>query len=173
MQSRPQESPEGIAVMDKVNAFISDHRLKDEDDIEALVDMASLVRELIGGNRHEEIGRVILHTVQNGYFEAFSWCMEILQEEMENPECPLEGFDCTIGRAIPDFDAFMERLQVDFRAYQNDLVNIYDQHGEAESIVNILLYKTKYPAIQLVSFENFDTKDNDYVQYKLAFSKGK
>ena len=78
-----------------------------------------------------------------------------------------------IGRAIPDFDAFMERLQVDFRAYQNDLVNIYDQHGEAESIVNILLYKTKYPAIQLVSFENFDTKDNDCVQYKLAFSKGK
>jgi hypothetical protein len=63
------------------------------------------------------------------------------------------------------------RLQVDFGTAQNGLEKILDNHGEVESFFNILVYQTGYPNVRFVSSENFDTKDNDYIQYKLAFVK--
>ena len=38
---------------------------------------------------------------------------------------------------------------------------------------NILTYRTAYPNIFLVTEENFDTKDNDFIRYKLLFRRSR
>ena len=44
-----------------------------------------------------------------------------------------------------------------------------DHDGEVQSFFNILTYKTAYPNIFLTTEENFDTKDNDFIRYRLLF----
>ena len=41
--------------------------------------------------------------------------------------------------------------------------------GEVQSFFNILTYRTSYESVFLITEENFDTKDNDYIRYKLLF----
>ena len=155
----------------KIETFLNSHHLQDPDDIDGLIELASLLRDAMEEKRYPEICTLIRYTVEHEYDEAFSWCMGILQEELEKEDCALTGFDCAIGRFIPGYDRFIQRLQVDLKVCQSDTETVYDQHGEAESIFQILVYETAYPNIRLVSSENFDTRDNDYVQYRLSFVK--
>ena len=69
------------------------------------------------------------------------------------------------------YDRLIERLQVDLSAPQNGMKTVCDHHGEVESFFNILVYETGFRNIRFISSENFDTKDNDYVQYKLSFAR--
>ena len=157
--------------MEMIDNFLNNNNLQDADDIEALIELATIVRTLISNNNQAEIKTILQYTMENGYYEAFTWCMGLLQEELENKESILQNFDFIIGKSIPHYDEFMERLQVDFHALNNGLETVCDNNGEVESFFNILVYKTAYKNIYLVSSENFDTKDNDYVQYKLSFTK--
>ena len=52
-----------------------------------------------------------------------------------------------------------------------EIRKVLDENGEAQAFFNIYTYKTSYDNIFLISSENFDTRDNDYIQYKLAFTK--
>ena len=157
--------------MNAAEHFLQDHNLQNSDDIDSLLELASLVRRLIHENQCSDIIRIVRHTAEHSCFEAFTWCMEILQEEFEAESCSLQDFECVIGKSISGYDEFLKRLQVDLSVYENGFETAYDLNGEVESFFNILVYKTRYKNIRLVSSENFDTKDNDYVQYKLSFSK--
>lgn len=159
--------------MEMIEHFFHNNNLHDPEDIDSLIELADLVRTLIDGNRQEEIRRILQYTIEHRYDEAFTWCMGLLQEALENPECALQGFEFVVGRSIPNYDAFIERLQVDSHALDNGMETVCDHHGEVESFFNILVYRTGYQNIYLVSSENFDTKDNDYVQYKLSFAKSR
>jgi hypothetical protein len=98
--------------------------------------------------------------------------MEILQEEFDKQDsCALDDFVCRLGKSIPDYDAFSEKLQVDFRALKNDIETMLDENKEVQSFFNILTYQTKFKNIYLVTLENFDTKDNDFIQYRLSFQR--
>lgn len=156
-------------MMEMVANFISNNPLHDAEDIDSLIELADLVRALISGNKQAEINLILQYIMEHSYCEAFTWCMGLLQEELENKECALQSFEYVIGKSIPDYDAFIERLQVDFRALDNGLETVCNHNGEVESIFNILVYQTGYKNIYLISSENFDTKDNDYIQYKLSF----
>ena len=158
--------------MEMLEQFMSRNNLQDEEDIDSLLEMADLTRELVGGNRYEEINRLIHYTVANGFYEAFSWVMEILQEEFDKQDgCALDDFACQIGKSVPDYDAFAERLQVDFHALKNDIETLPDENEEVKSFFNILTYRTKFKNIYLVTSENFDTRDNDFIQYRLCFQR--
>jgi len=152
--------------------FLQNNNLRDPDDIDSLVELASLVRELAESKQCIHINRIICYTLEQGYYEAFSWCMEILQEVLEKKDSALDNFDCILGKSIPGYDEFVERLQVDFQACENELETVCDSRGEVESFYNILVYKTGYKNIFFVSSENFDTKNNDFVNYRLSFLKG-
>ena len=158
-----------LEIVENLEKFLDNNNLQDSDDIDALLELASLVRELVDVGAYENICKVINYTVANEYYEAFSWCMEILQEVFEKDDCCLEHFECDLGKSIPSYDEFIERLEVDFNVLDNGYDTVCDNHGEVESFFNNLLYKTKYEYIYLVSSENFDTKDNDYIQYRLVF----
>lgn len=153
--------------MYRVKAFLANNNLHEADDIDALLALASLMRQLIGEEDCSNISSLLGYVVSNEYYEAFSWCMEILQESLEKGE--LDDFECILGKSIPNYDEFIERLQVDFNVIENGYDNVYDEHGEVESFFNNLIYKTKYENVYLISSENFDTKDNDYIQYRLVF----
>ena len=115
--------------MEMLEQFMRRNNLRDEEDIDSLLEVADLTRELIGGNRYEEICRLINYTVENSFYEAFSWIMEILQEEFDKQDsCALDDFVCRLGKSIPDYDAFAERLQVDFRALKNDIETMLDEN---------------------------------------------
>ena len=158
--------------MEATDLFIRNHHLTDPGDLDALIEAADLTRQLIGERAYTDINRLIVYTVSGGFFEAFSWIMAILQEEFETAEkCRLEDFSCGIGRAIPNYNEFIDRLQVDLNVLENDVKAIPDEHGEIQSFFNIFTYGTKYENISFVSAENFDSKDNDYIQYMLLFSK--
>lgn len=158
--------------MEKTDAFIRADRLADDDDLDALLETADLTRQLIAAKDCPSLGRLIVYTVGGAYFEAFSWIMAILQEALGSADPDgLEGFSCCIGRAIPNYNEFIDRLQVDLKVLDSDVKAIPDENGEIQSFFNIFTYKTMYENIFFVSAENFDTKDNDFIQYSLVFSK--
>ena len=158
--------------MNALDNWVENSRLNNHDDIDALLDTADLARQLIHDSNYAGINTIINYTIENSLYEAFSWVMALLQEEFEktNDYC-LDDFECNIGRSIADYDEFSERLQVDFNVSETSVERVYDEHGEVESFFNNFTYETKYDHIYLVSSENFDTKDNDYIQYKLLFSR--
>ena len=158
-------------MMDPVTLFLQNNHLQDED-MDSLIQMATLVRETLDDHRYEDVSRVIRYTVEHGCGEAFTWCMGIIQEAFEQADCAPEDFECVLGRSIPDYDGFVARLQVDARACDNGLEKISDRNGDVEAYNNILLYRTGYGHVWFVSSENFDTRDNDFIQYKLLFRRG-
>ena len=157
--------------MNLTEHFLVHNSLHDPDDIDSLLELADLFRQVISDGLYSDINRLINYTVEHGYYEAFSWCMGIMQEVFEAEDCTLHDFECVLGKSIPDYDEFTARLQVDLTHPQNDTETVCDNNGEVTSFFNILVYETAYPNIRLVSFENFDTKDNDYIQYKLSFAR--
>ncbi len=157
--------------MEMIENFMNSNNLHDTEDIDSFIELATLVRTLINDNQQSAINRILQYTMEHSFYEAFTWCMGLLQEALENNECALQNFEFVIGKSIHNYDAFIEQLQVDFDALDNGFENVFDNNGEVESFFNILVYKTGYKNIYLISLENFDTKDNDYVQYKLSFTK--
>ena len=151
--------------------FLLNNNLSDPDDFDSLLNLATFTRILVAESNIPELTRLIKHTVHNGHREALSWIIGILQEEFEKEPCSLPPFECPLGKSIPDYDAFTQILRVDFSSLKNSVEKVLDDHGEVASFFNILTYETAYSAIRLVSAENFDTRDNDYVLYKLTFSR--
>ena len=45
-----------------------------------------------------------------------------------------------------------------------------DTNGEVQSFFNILTYQIAYRSVFLISEENLDTKDSDFIRYKLEFA---
>ena len=98
--------------------------------------------------------------------------LEGLKFEFEKDEDSwLKDFTCFIGKSITNYNEFIERLNVDFNVTNNDVETTLDNNGEVQSFFNIFTYNTIYKNIFLVTAENFDTKDNDFIQYKLLFKR--
>jgi len=151
--------------------FLHANNLSDPDDFDSLLNLAAFTRNLIVESNIREITRLLAYTVNNSLHDALSWIIGILQEEYEKETCALPPFECSLGKSIPDYDTFARTLKVDFSSLKNSVEKILDKHGEVASFFNILTYETGFSAIRLVSAENFDTRDNDYVLYKLSFSR--
>lgn len=146
------------------------NNLKNPEDIDALLELAEITGQLIRDERYSDIELLINYAISNEFHEPFAWIMAALQEEFDRKEnCGLKDFTCFIGKSIANYDDFIKRLQVDLKAIDNDTETIMDHDGEVQSFFNILTYKTAYNNIFLISEENFDTKDNDFVRYKLLF----
>ena len=158
--------------MDMLEKLMQGYPLQDPDNLDALLEAADITRQLIHDKDYTGINSIIIYTIENGLYECFSWVMALLQEEFEKAVgFYLEGFVCDLGKSIANYDEFINRLQVDFNSPRQDFEKVYDEHGEVESFFNNFTYKTRYENIYLLSSENFDTKDNDYIQYKLKFSR--
>ena len=158
--------------MRAMDDFYRNNRLSNPDDIDALLEVAEITRHLLFKELYSDICQLICYTVQNGYYEAFSWMMAVLQEEYEKPEnTGLTDFSCELGRSIPQYNEFTRRLDIDFNVIDNDFEKAYDHHGEVQSFFNIYKYKTAYKNIFLVTEENFDLMDNDFIRYKLLISR--
>ena len=158
--------------MKSLQEFLCNNSLKDPEDIDALLEAAEITRQLISDGKYSDLEQLINYTIENKHFEAFTWIMDILQEEFEKDENhSLTDFTCFIGNSISDFNEFIQRLQIDFDAEDNDFETTLDSSGEIQSFFNILTYKTCYDNIFLITAENFDLKDNDFIQYKLLFTR--
>ncbi|MBR4035145.1 MAG: hypothetical protein IKJ05_00250 [Oscillospiraceae bacterium] len=157
--------------MDILERFLQNNNLRDSDDMDALLELADLTRQLVKEKRYDVIARVINFAIDKGYYEALTWVMDILQEELEKDDCALENFSCSLGRKIANYDGFVQTMQVDFNPFKNEMEKVYDTNGEVESFFNIIIYRTRFDNIYLVSSENFDTRDNDYIQYRLSFTQ--
>ena len=149
------------------NRILQDLPLQEPDDLDTLLEFADLVREKVQLKQEQELSALIRYTIRHSYYEAFSWALAILEEvcgsDASMPELCLE-----IGRYIPDYREFIARLQVDLNAVGNDVRTVPDEHGEVQSFFNILRYKTGFSHLELVTSENFDARDNDYIQYMLV-----
>ena len=153
-----------------LETFFKNNNLQNPEDIDSLLELATIVRQLISSEQYSEINSLVKYIIMHDYYEAFSWTMEILQEDFEK-EDGLKDFECFVGNSISNYDEFIQRLQVDFHVLDNDYETVHDETGEVQSFFNIFKYKTRFENIYLVSSENFDTKDNDYIQYKLLFTR--
>ena len=159
--------------MRSLEELISANNLKDPEDVDALLELADVTGQLIRDQEYSDLELLINYTVGSGYYEAFSWIMAMLQEEFDRKEnCSLKSFSCFLGRSVANYDEFIRRLQVDLRAIDNDAETIMDRDGEVQSFFNILTYRTAYANVFLSTEENFDTKDNDFIRYKLLFKSG-
>ena len=156
--------------MRSLDELLKENNLKDPDDIDALLELAEIMGKLIGDEQYSDMEILINYTISSEYYEAFSWIVAALQEEYEKESCRLKNFTCFIGKSIANYDEFINRLQVDLKAIDNDSETMVDHDGEVQSFFNILKYKTAYPNVILITEENFDTKDNDFIRYKLQFT---
>ena len=158
--------------MRSLEELLRKNNLKDQEDIDAFLELAEITSLLIRDEKYSDIELLINYTISNEYYEAFSWIMAALQEEFDKKkDCCLKTFTCFIGKSIANYDEFINRLQADLKAIDNDTETIVDHDGEVQSFFNILMYKTAYANVFLTTEENFDTKDNDFIQYKLLFKK--
>ena len=158
--------------MKSLEELLRNNGLRDPDDIDSLLEAADVTRRLISDGAESGLCRLIRYTVDNSCLEAFCWIMALLQEALEKPDgAGPQGFRCELGRSIPRFNDFSRRLSVDFNAVDNDVEKTFDEHGEVRSFFNIFKYRTAYKNIFLLSKENFDLKDNDYIQYELVFTR--
>ena len=158
--------------MKNLEEFLQNNNLRDSEDIEALLETADTTRQLICDENYSDINQLINYTVANDFFEAFSWILYILQEEFDKEENNgLKDFTCDIGKPIPNYREFIQRLCVDFNVIKSDVERTFDHFGEVDSFFNIFMYKTAFRNIFLITAENFDTKDNDYIQYKILFAE--
>lgn len=158
-------------MMRSVEDLIHENNLSDPGDLNALLELAEITRQGICAECYTDIELLIRYTISNDCYEAFSWVMAVLQEEFDKKDsCRLKDFTCLIGRSIVNYDEFIKRLQVDLKAFDHDAEAIMDHNGEVESFFNILTYKTAYRNAFLITEENFDTKDNDFIRYKLRFT---
>ena len=152
--------------------WMQNDQLQDPDNIDALLEAADLARQLIQVGDHEGINKIISYTIEHDYYECFSWIMDLMQEEFEKTgDHALDDFYCDLGRSIADYDEFAGRLKVDLNVQDHEVEKVYDEHGEAEAFFNKSIYTTGYKNIYLVTSENFDTKDNDYIEYRLLFRR--
>lgn len=84
----------------------------------------------------------------------------------------LENYSCKLGRQINQYNNFIENMNIKMQPIFNDIKKVNnDEYNEVNSFYNIQTYETKYRNIFLVSSENFDNKDEDFIEYKLLFSK--
>lgn len=150
---------------------MNNNNLKDSNEIDSLLELSKLIRELISQKEYDEINIMINYTLNNCYYEAFSWILLLLQETFESSDSTLADFSCKLGNKIDNFDEFLRWLGVKLIATENNVEYAYESSGEVSSVYNIQTYKTKYKNVDLVSIENFDTKDNDFIEYKLFFHK--
>lgn len=141
------------------------------DDIDFLLECASVTRELIDNKQYLQLSQLICHTIENNYTDAFLWMIGIIQEEISKPDSSIDQFQCFMGRRIVNYDSLVAILQVDFNCIKNYIEKVYDKNGEVEAFFNVMIYTTAFENVYLVSSENFDNKDNDYIQYKLWFTK--
>ena len=157
--------------MDSVLKLLQNNHIYDMEDLDSLLKLADLMRNLIESGQYDAVNDIIIYCIEHEYYEALSWIMGILQEEFEKENCNLENFECNLGRSIPNYDEFMQILQADMDPIKDEIRKVLDENGEAQAFFNIYTYKTRYENIFLISSENFDTRDNDYIQYKLAVRK--
>ena len=158
--------------MRTLEELLKENRLKDPEDIDALVELAEITGLLIQKEQYEDLERLIRDTVGNEYYEALSWVLAAVQEEFDRQDqCRLRDFTCFLGGSVADYSEFIRRLQVDLRAVDSDVRTVLGKDGEVQSFFNILIYKTAYRNIFLVTEENFDTKDNDFIRYELRFKR--
>ena len=156
--------------MRSLEELFRENNLKDPDYIDVLLELAEIMGGLICDERYSDIELLINYTFRNEYYAVFSWVIAAMQEEYGKKEdCRLKDFTCFIGNSIANYDEFIHRLQVDLKAIDNDSETMLDRDGEVQSFFNILKYRTAYPNIFLITEENFDTKDNDFIRYKLQF----
>lgn len=156
--------------MDIPASIYTDDHPGDADNTDALLELAETTRELIAEREYAGLKKLIAGTVENGWYEAFSWIAALLQEELAETEtCRLESFGCDLGRGIGDFDALVGALHTDGGVLRSDTENVYDENGEVRSFFHFFAYKTMYDNIFLLSCESFDTLDNDYIRYMLLF----
>jgi hypothetical protein len=151
--------------------ILQDIPFAEPEELDTLLEVAETVRELIRERREDDLSALIQYTVRHSYYEAFAWAIGILEEcfgkDASMPEMQLE-----LGGVIPDFREFMSRLQVDLKAVGNDVQTVPDEHGEIQSFFNILRYQTGFAHLELVTSENYDSRDNDYIRYLLVCRAG-
>ena len=142
-----------------------------QEDFDFLIDVADISRKCIEEDDREKLTELIQSTVYNGLYEAFSWIIEIIQESYTKAnESHRDDFLCKIGSSIPDYDTFIKKLGADMHVLKNEVEIVPDENGEPQAFFNSLTYRTKYDNVFLVTSENFDTRDNDFIQYYLLFS---
>lgn len=159
------------AVIDMMEQVLQDLPLAEPEELDTLLEVAETVRELIRERREQELSALIQYTIRHRYYEAFVWAIGILEECFGN-DASMSEMRLELGSVIPDFREFMSRLQVDLRAVGNDVQTVPDEHGEIQSFFNILHYKTGFEHLELVTSENYDARDNDYIRYLLVCRAG-
>ena len=165
---------------DEVRRFLDTHPLNDPEDMVSLLAAADFVRGLLTEGRREEVCDLLRHVIGENCFDALTWVIETVQESFveekgstgdgTEDEITVPDLVCEIGRSVNDYDGFVACLGVSNDPVQSDAVKVYGSDGEVQSFFYVSAYETAYDALYLVTMENVDTMDNDYILYQLLFT---
>ena len=151
--------------MKDIEEFLKDKNLTNIEYINDFLELSDYTRNLVFEKEYAKLSKLIKYIQENEFFEALSWIISIIEENCK------EDFLCDFGNKINNYDEFVSVLKIEVEPYISTIKKITERYGEVESFFNILIYKTRYNGIFLISMENFDTRDNDFIQYKLVVTK--
>lgn len=139
------------------------------ENLEVLLALAEEVRTKIENHQIEAVTRKVQEVVQLSDYKALDWIIGVI-EEAYSKENFKEDICVKLGNQIPDYSAFIENIEA--KEPSLPVIKIFsDKNKEVESFDNILIRKTKYPHMYLVSIENYDLKDRDSIIYELVLTK--
>jgi len=158
--------------MRSLEEFLGNNNINNQEDIEALCNLADYTRDLITHEEYNNIGELVKYILDNGLYEAFGWMVSTVQEEYDKKQNgkKINDFSINLGKSIKDYDKFMKILEVEDKACESTVKSIKDINGEVDAFFNIQIRKTGKKNMYLTSAENFDVRDNDFILYKLLFA---
>lgn len=151
--------------MKDVEEFLKDKNLTNIEYINDFLELSDYTRNLVSEKEYAKLSKLIKYIQENEFFEALSWIISILEENCN------QDFLCDLGNKINNFDEFTNVLKIEEDPYISGIKKVTEKYDEVESFFNLLIYKTRYKGAFLISMEKFDTKDNDFIQYKLLITK--
>lgn len=155
-------------INEKINSFLNNKNIKDENDINMFLELTQLIRELLeqNNNNYIEIGNIINIMLKNQNIEAIDWIILTIEE---NRKIEYKDIVISLGEKIEFYNEFIKYIKVD----ETPIYNIsLDKSIDIQeyALLNVNIYSTKYQYLYLARIENFNTLDNDFAEYKLIFT---
>lgn len=155
-------------INEKINSFLNNKNIKDENDINMFLELTQLIRELLEQNNKNyiEIGNIINIMLKNQNIEAIDWIILTIEE---NRKIEYKDIVISLGEKIEFYNEFIKYIKVD----ETPIYNIsLDKSIDIQeyALLNVNIYSTKYQYLYLACIENFNTLDNDFAEYKLIFT---
>jgi len=156
----------------EIEAYLDKEEIKSEDpdNLDVLFELTDLLDKIFQQMDFQALEKLSIGIISVQNRSAFEWLINIIEEKFSNLN-EKRNISLRLGKQINGYDTFIEMIGIekDTEPIEIEIISIPGLH--IESFFNINAYKTKFNDMFLVTAENFDSFDVDFIQYRLVFTE--